>query len=153
MINIPSKIFERNINDIEIGISEIHLYSSDEMNEAQIGYQIDTDGNEIKEWIGKNYLVIGNDSCCGDPIIVKTDEDKLPVYSMFHDDWDSIELIANSFKQYISILEKINGIDLENKDECKNILEDIKSIVPNESYDYWEGLIRSAYEFLTDEDY
>ena len=153
MINIPNKIFERNINDIEIGVSEIHLYSREEINEAQIGYQIDSNGNEIKEWIGSNYVVIGNDSCCGDPIIAKIDEEELPVYSMFNDDWSSLELIANSFKQYISILERIDNTDLEDKDECKNILENIKNIVPSVSYDYWEVLIKSAYEFLTDEDY
>lgn len=153
MFNIPSKIFERNINDVEVGVSQIHLYSSEEINEAQIGYQIDSNGNKIKEWIGSNYIVVGNDSCCGDPIIVKIDKEELPVYSMFNDDWNSLELIANSFKQYISILERIDNTDLEDKDECKNILENIKNIVTNVSYDYWEGLIKSAYEFLTDEDY
>ena len=34
-----------------------------------------------------------------------------------------------------------------------NTFEDIKREVPNTSFDYWEGLIASAYEFLTDEEY
>ncbi len=42
---------------------------------------------------------------------------------------------------------------LQNKEECKKVLEVIKEAVPNKSFDYWEGLIVSAYEFLTDEEY
>jgi len=72
---------------------------------------------------------------------------------MFHDDWSSLEIIANSLDQFINILNKLDKTDLEDKEECKNIFEDIKKEVPNTSYDYWEGLIVSAYEFLTDEEY
>jgi len=153
MIDIPNELFERDIDDIEIGISDIHLFSEDEIEDAQIGYSIDEDDNDIEEWIGEEYLVIGVDSACGDPIIVKTDEEQLPIYSMFHDDWDSLELIADSFRQYLELLEKIEITDLENKDECEEFLENVKEIAPNVSYDYWEALIISGYEFLTGEDF
>ena len=34
MINIPSKIFDININDVEIGVSDIHLYSKNKIENA-----------------------------------------------------------------------------------------------------------------------
>ena len=85
MINIPNELFERDIDDIEIGISEIHLFSKEEIEDAQIGYRIDENGNPLEEWIGDDYIVIGNDSCCDDPIIAKIDNKDLPIYSMFHE--------------------------------------------------------------------
>ena len=41
----------------------------------------------------------------------------------------------------------------KNHKSVLNTFEDIKKEVPNTSFDYWEGLIASAYEFLTDEEY
>ena len=154
MLNVPEKIFSIDVNDIEIGLSNIHIYRKDEIEEAQAGYRYNgLTGYSIEDWIGEEYIVIGNDSCCGDPIIVKIDEEKLPIYSMFHDDWSSLQIIANSWEQFVNILKKLDKTDLKNKEECKKVLEDIKQEVPNTSYDYWEGLIASAYEFLTDKEY
>lgn len=100
MINVPNKLFDRDIDDVGIGMSEIHLYSKDEIENGQLGYRIDDKGNEIKEWIGDNYIVIGDDSALGDPTIVDINDDKLPAYNMFHDDWSSLQKIAYDFNQY-----------------------------------------------------
>ena len=62
-------------------------------------------------------------------------------------------IIANSLEQFTNILKKLDQTDLEDKEECKKTFEDIKKDIPNTSYEYWEGLIASAYEFLTDEEY
>lgn len=154
MLKVPEKIFNIDINDVEVGLSEIHIHSKDEIENAQAGYRYNgLTGEVIEEWIGDEYIVIGNDSCCGDPIIAKIDEEKLPIYSMFHDDWSSLQIIANNLEQYINILKKLDETDLEDKEECKKIVEIIKKEVPNTSVDYWEGLIAAAYEFLTDEEY
>jgi len=154
MLKVPEKIFNIDINDIEVGLSDIHIYGKDEIEEAQAGYRYnELTGELIEDWIGEKYVVIGNDSCCGDPIIAKIDEEELPIYSMFHDDWSSLQIIANSLDQFINILKKLDETDLEDKEKCKNTFEDIKREVPNTSFDYWEGLIASAYEFLTDDQY
>lgn len=149
-MNIPSKIYNRNINDIEIGLSEIHLFNKDEIEEAQVGYSVDGDGNKIEEWIGDNYIVIGNDSCCGDPIIIDIRDDNLSVYSMFHDDWGSLQKIADSFEQYLDILKKIDDIDLSDEMEKDKLISQLKNIVPSEGFDYWESIIQIAYDFFND---
>lgn len=151
--NIPEKIFDRKINDIRIGVNDIHLYSQDEINDAQAGYRYNgMTGEVIKDWIGDEYLIIGNDSCCGDPIIIKTDEDKLPVFTMFHDDWEMITKIADSFEEYVSILEEISKINLKDEANCRDLLSRINEQVKEEYYDYWEDLIWGTYEFLVDEE-
>lgn len=152
MINVPNKLFERDIDDVEIGMSEIHLYSKDEIEDGQLGYRIDNKGNEIKEWIGDNYIVIGDDSALGDPIIVDINDDKLPVYNMFHDDWSSLQKIAYDFNQYIDILNKIDGNDLSNEEEKDKLINEIVKIVPKDGQDYWKSLLQVAYEFLNDLD-
>ncbi len=150
MINVPSEIFDRSINDIEIGVSDIHLYSKEEIEEGQVGYRVDDKGNTIKEWIGDNYIVIGHDSCCGDPIITDISDKKLPVYSMFHDDWESLEKITDDFQQYLDILKKIDETDLGNEKDKDNLILEINKIVPNEAEDYWTSIIQNAYDFLND---
>ena len=79
--------------------------------------------------------------CCGDPIIAKIDEEKIPIYSMFHDNWSSLQIISDSLDQFIIILKKLKETNLKDKAECEKILEDIKKSVPDISFDYWENLI------------
>lgn len=150
MLKIPSELFERNIEDITVGLSDIHLYAKNEIEDAQIGYSKDGNGKKLKNWIGDNFLVIGHDSCCGDPIIVDLSEEKLPVYSMFHDDYSSLQKITNSFKEYINILNEIEEVDLSDAEKSLALIEDIKN--NNIEEDYFESLIKSAYEFLNDLD-
>jgi len=146
------KIFKRDINDVEVGLSIIHLYSKEEFDDAQIGYRVTKKGDKITEWIGDNYYVIGNDSCCGDPIIVDISDEKLPVYSMFHDDWSMLDKITESYEQYLDILKEISKMDLSNEDNYKKLVNSIIDKTPSSSKDYWEALIQSAYEFLNDID-
>ena len=149
MINIPDKIYDRNINDVEIGLSEIHLYSKEEIKEAQLGYSVNSDGNKITDWLGDNYVVIGNDSCCGDPIITDIFNEKLPVYIMFHDDWDSLRQIADNFELYIDILNKIDSTDLSREIEKNRLISNIKAMsLTEDEEDYWNSMIEFAYEFL-----
>lgn len=154
MLNLPDELFNIDINDVEIGLTDIHIYGRDEIEEAQAGYRYNgLTGEPIEEWFGEEYIVVGNDSCCGDPIIAKIDEEEIPIYYMFHDDWSTLRLIAISLKQFTNTLKDIKKIDLENKEQCKQLLEYIEKTLPNEAYGYWEGLIASAYEFLTDDEY
>ena len=152
MLDIPNKIFDVNIKNINVGLSDIYLYSKDEIEDAQIGFRVDDKGNKIEDWIGDNYVVIGNASCCGDPIITDLSNEKLPVYSMFHDDWSSLQQISIDFEQYIEILNKIDEADIGNENEKDELISYIKAIVPEEGIEYWESLIQVGYEFLNDMD-
>ena len=146
------KIFKRDINDIEIGLSIIHLYSKEEFDDAQIGYRVTKKGEKINEWIGENFYVIGNDSCCGDPIIVDISDDNLPVYNMFHDDWSMLDKITNSYKQYLDILKEIDNTDLSDEVCVSELTKKIIDNTPKDGADYWDALMQSAYEFLNDID-
>ena len=149
---ISKELFKRDISDIEIGVSVIHLYSEDEFENAQIGYRKNKNGEEITDWIGDNYYVIGHDSCCGDPIVVDASDKNYPVYSLFHDDWSALDKITNSFKDYQEILKTIDNTTLKTEDDADALVSKIAKIAPKEGYDYWEALILSAYEFLSDND-
>ena len=39
-------------------------------------------------------------------VTLKIDEEEIKIYSMFNDDWSSLQVIANSFEQFINILKK-----------------------------------------------
>lgn len=144
------KLFNNKINNVEIGMNDIHLFTEDEIEKAQIGYRCDENGKINENWIGNEYIVIGYESCCGDPIIAKIDDNKFPIYSMFHDDWNTLEKIADNFEQYISLLKEISELDLSNKNDCDEFLKKIKMDISENEYYYWEQLITLAYEFLTD---
>lgn len=150
MINVPEKIFNRNFEEVDFGLSTLSFYKKDEIEDAQIGFRYDNEKNEIKQWKGKEYVVIGNDSALGDPIIAKVDETEIPIYSMFHDDWNSFEMVAESFEQYMGILEMIEKTDLHRRDKIIDLLDEIEEIVPENSYYYWEDLINSAFDFFAD---
>ena len=142
-MNIPNKIFERNINDLTIGFSTIHLYKKDEIESVQTGYNINENKEIIKDSIGENFLIIGNDSCVGDPIVINLNDDKLPVYTIIHDDCDYLEIIADSFEDYMQMLTNIYNTDFSNKKDCKNLLKEI----PDTGSKYWEALINSAFDY------
>ncbi len=144
------KIFDRKISDVEIGLNSIHLFSKDEIDDAQVGYRVNFEKVPIKEWIGDSYYVIGEDSLCGDPIIVDIANKNLPIYHMFHDKWDSLTLISESFDEYINILDKINDTDLKDKNACDNLLMELNGITSTKIYGYFEDLIHGAYEFYND---
>ena len=156
MLQVPEKIFNADLKSVDLGLSDILIFEKDEIEKEQIGYRytgLPGEGEPIEDWIGEDYVVIGLDSCCGDPIIAKVDEDELPIYFMHHDDWSSLQLIATSFEQFINLLKKLDKTNLANKEECEHTFEIIKRESPNISLDYWESLISSGYEFLTGNDY
>ena len=111
MINVPEKIFNREFEEIDVGMSTLSFFKKEDLEKAQIGYKYDNKKDSIKNWKGEEFVVIGNDSALGDPIIAKVDEEEIPIYSMFHDDWSSFERVAESFEQYMGILEMIDKTD------------------------------------------
>ena len=150
MINVPEKIFNREFEEIDVGMSTLSFFKKEDLEKAQIGYKYDNKKDSIKNWKGEEFVVIGNDSALGDPIIAKVDEEEIPIYSMFHDDWSSFERVAESFEQYMGILEMIDKTDLHRRDKIIDLLDEIEEIVPEESYYYWEDLINSAFDFFAD---
>ena len=152
-MNLSEKIFERDIDEVEVGISDIVLATKGEIESYQLGYQINgVTGEKIEDWFGEEFIVIGEDTALGDPIIAKVDEENVPIYWMIHDDWTSLTKIADSFKVFIQILHLIDDADLSNETQKENILKEILALADEKAMIYWESLIVNAYEFYNEEE-
>lgn len=150
MLKVPEKLFNREFEKVEIGISTLNFFPKDNLEKEQIGYGYDQNRAESPKWFGKEFVVIGKDSGLGDPIIAKVDETEIPVFTMFNDDKTSVEKVADSFEQYMGVLSMIKNTDLYRRDKINNLLDEIEAIVPENSLYYWEELINSAFDYLVD---
>ena len=150
MLKVPEKLFNREFEKVEIGISTLNFFPKDNLEKEQIGYGYDQNRAESPKWFGKEFVVIGKDSGLGDPIIAKVDETEIPVFTMFNNDKASVEKVADSFEQYMGVLGMIKKTDLYRKDKIIDLLDEIEGIVPQNSLYYWEELINSAFDYLVD---
>ena len=149
MLKVPEKLFNREFEEVEIGISTMSFFPKDNLEKEQIGYGYDQ-GTAKPTWFGKEFVVIGKNTSLGNPIIAKVDEAEIPVFTMFDDDKTSVEKVADSFEQYMGVLGKIKKTDLYRKDKINDLLDEIEGIVPENSLYYWENLINSAFDYYTD---
>jgi hypothetical protein len=106
--NIPQLIGR----DVSIGYNGIELYGAEEIGQNQIGYSISTDGVSLvgtREGDWKNeWLVIGRETCCGDPIFIDTSGPEFPVYTAADGEgsWNPY-LISGSYIGLLRIIEQL----------------------------------------------
>ena len=92
--------------EVNLGCGGLHLYQLDEIEAGQIGYAIAQDGSSLctgeegawrPEW-----LVIGFEMPCGDPLLIDMSVSALPVFHDFNGQgrWDPVK-IAVSFEMFI----------------------------------------------------
>lgn len=109
-----------NLIELETRYGFIVYASKENIDSMQEGYRYNPLTDEVfEEWPDDNYVIIGIDNTVGDggePILVKVDEDKLPVYYYEDITWGYIEQIANSLDDYI----KINNMIAEYSNEIEN---------------------------------
>jgi hypothetical protein len=96
-------------DEVSLGAGGIHLAEISELEATQLGYALDAEGNSLVgnepgEW-QKDWIVIGYETACGDPIFLSTD---LPnaVYSAMHGQgsW-SADLVAPSLNAFFQCVE------------------------------------------------
>lgn len=150
MMEIPVKLFDRDVEKINVGAGAFNFYSKDNFEDAQVGYLYEEDKTESKRWVGKHFVVIGNNSVKAEPIIAKLDEPLLPIYTLINNERNLLKKVSNSFDEYKEVLDKIDKTDLYRKDEITNLLGELKEIVPKESIYYWENVVLSAYDYNVD---
>ncbi len=152
MLEVPEKLFNREFEKVEIGISTLNFFPKDNLEKEQIGYGYEQRKENSSNCLGKEFVVIGKNLSFGDPIIAKVDEAEIPVFTMFNEDNTSatIEKVADSFEQYMGVLSMIKETDLYRRDRINDLLDELEEIVPKKSLYYWEDLINSAYNYLTD---
>ena len=137
---------------------QIEFVNAEDFERAQEGFRFDPVANhKIEEWdelIGKNFYVIGFDCTMGDPIIADAGTEGFPIYHMWHDDWDFIKKVADSFDEFIENLKSIEktikeknqtseGVrkfveNLDNKNSSRGFYEDICFEVLDEEGSYYD---------------
>lgn len=87
--------------EISIGVGGLRFASLDELNELQIGYSSPPDGStfctgEAGAW-QEHWVVIGQDTCLGDPVILDTSKEPIAVYTAMHGagEWDPVPIAGS----------------------------------------------------------
>ena len=126
--------------EITIGYTTIHLLTEAELSEGQIGYSVDSEGNSFTgnnygDW-KKNWVVIGYEDLCGDPIFIDLDFEKFPVFTAIQGtgNWEQT-LIADNFESFVKSLKIIAGLKLK-----EEILAQIKKLNQKADLEFWELL-------------
>ena len=136
---------------VSIGFDSLDLVPAGDLEAAQLGYGIVPEGQE-SDW-QPNWVVIGHEGRCGDPIFIDTNDEHFPVYTAAHGmgEWDP-ELIASSFQNLVQILQRFqalargreNPILLDKNPlsdtERDEFLEWIESENPDLDSDFWDQL-------------
>ena len=97
---------------VSIGYNGIDLVNEKDVEKIQIGYSIHPNGRSLigtknGDWM-EEWVVIGNDSSCGDPIFIDTSNPDLPDYTAPHGEgrWDP-DLICSTYNGFLKIIEKL----------------------------------------------
>ncbi len=141
----------KSLKNISFKYGRVVYFSEENIDKGQNGYRYNPVKDEcIVNWPDDNFVVIGIDNSVGDggePIILKTDENNLPVYHFENLDWNQPEKIAESLDDYIRINNMIaqysEDIEEENLSEAdfNYLVNEIKKI--SNSY-YWVGFLTCA---------
>jgi hypothetical protein len=98
-------------NECKFGDMLVHIFSLDEIEDGQIGYSIDLNGNSLTgeskgDW-KEAWFVIGHDLEIGDPIFVDLSYPNYPVFTAEHGlgYWKPV-LLSESLSQFLKILDK-----------------------------------------------
>jgi hypothetical protein len=152
-INIPERYRQARaavpFDGISIGYDSVHLFLGVELEAAQRGYGIVPEGDET-DW-QPQWLVVGYEGRCGDPIFVDTSHEYFPVYTAAHGmgEWDPVP-IASSFQHFIQILTRLqslargreNPVQLDENPvtdtEIDSLLNFIKRGSPDVDLTFWE---------------
>ncbi len=100
---------------VRLGYSAVCVYCVDELEEAQVGYSVDSSGaslidGEPGSWQRK-WVVIGYEEGCGDPIFIDVEADGFPVYTAIHGSgsWEPA-LIAVGLRNFATTMKKIAAL-------------------------------------------
>jgi hypothetical protein len=132
------------IPSVSLGYVGVHLHDVSELLEAQIGYSVDPSGiSLIDENPGSwqtNWVVIGYETRCGDPIFIDTQAEGFPVYTAMHGcgTWEAkpvatrLRKFAMAMTQFARLAEgRSNPVQLE-----------ANPIEPNERSSFLQEILR-----------
>ncbi|MGG3889821.1 SMI1/KNR4 family protein [Metabacillus fastidiosus] len=138
-----------------------HIFSFEQLDDCQTGFSIDSDGNSLVtdeegSW-DDNWIVIGYETICGDPIIIELNEDRYPVSRLIHGmgNWDAGSFLTDSMESFIKILQDIECFltekqvlqgkrTLQNK-ELKTLLNNITEKDKFTDFEIWQSLLNPLF--------
>lgn len=164
MISIPATF--RNwrallpFDEISLGFGGIRLVALAELKDSQIGYSESLEGKDLctgapGDW-RSDWVVIGEDTCVGDPLILDTSSEVLAVFTAMHGQgqWDPYP-VAASLEGFNAALHAIvrlshgreNPVALERnpiaQEERDRALSVIGAANPGVDLQYWDLLLGS----------
>jgi len=100
--------------EVSFGCGGIKLFSLAEIENGQLGYSVAPDGRslcsgETGAW-QPNWVVIGYETACGDPLFIDIRGAALPVFTAIHGEgaWEPVQVVHLS-KRLRSVLESSPG--------------------------------------------
>jgi len=112
--------------EVSYGCGGIRLFGAGEVEDGQVGYSVAPDGTslcagEAGAW-QPNWVVIGYETACGDPLFVDIDAAALPVFTAMHGQgaWEPVPVAASAeaFAMCVKELSRIS-VGRSNPVECE----------------------------------
>ena len=143
--------------NIEFKYGSLLFFNKDNIDEMQAGFRYNgRTGEKIQDWTGDAYVIVGYDETAGcgpDPVIVKTDDEKLPVYWLMTDggDWDNPTFVCDSLEEFSKSINMLN--EYANffrtsilTEELKQEIIDKIGVIENKEIisEYWDYLLSNA---------
>lgn len=154
------KTLKNEVDKVEDFI-DFKILALDCIEDGQVGYSVDSNGNSLvsedKGSWKSEWIVIGYETLCGDPIIIDTSEIDFPVSSLMHGmgTWDGGTYLSESLDKFTNSMKKINELIYEKTMEntvprisCKDLDNLIGEIIKEDEYgdlDSWKSLINPIY--------
>lgn len=152
---------KRQVKKIEDYVN-FDVFSLDNIEKGKIGYSVDQNGNSLVSeedgaWKAE-WIVIGYETLCGDPIIIDTSEVGFPVSSLMHGngDWDGGVYLSKSLEKFTNGVEKINrflsekaagkSVPMITCDSLDNLINEIIKEDEYASVESWKCLFDPIYE-------
>lgn len=105
------------VGEVSYGCGGVRLFSAGELADGQIGYSVAPDGSslcsgEAGAW-QPNWVVIGNETACGDPLFVDIRATTLPVFTAMHGEgaWEPVQ-VAVSIEAFAMCIEEFSRISV-----------------------------------------
>jgi hypothetical protein len=104
--------------EVDFGVGGLRLFPPESIDAEQVGYAKTSDGRPLVgegEGMWKDgWLVIGQETCCGDPVFVDASAPRRPVFTALHGEgsWEpqqiaiSLEAFANCFEEFARIAQQ-----------------------------------------------
>jgi hypothetical protein len=152
------KFLEALPSEVSFGYETIRVYRPPELASLQVGYSISLTGESLTgdkdgDW-RRNWVAIGQEELCGDPIFIDTSEKGFPVFTAAHGEgrWDAkrIAISLEAFGRALSAIGDVakgreNPVALEKnpltKSEREATLGAIRGRNPGVDLEFWEIIL------------